>query len=599
MIDVPVHWLSYQERNPKRGRWDQLFVERLLSGEEGRPPYGYRFVDDDVLPIEGGVVVFSAGFYAENDLVDRGIQLLTDDLNDMAWCVLIATSDETQSFPWDRIDPWPTHVKLWVMLPKPGNIYPPGSRFIGEGSPVSGKTICENAAFTRDLDLMLVGQGGHVRRDQAFHAAHAVRPGLDTKVMKTSGFTQGMTQEEYLFHLTRAWIAPAPSGICSQSSFRAYEALEAGCIPILDEQNPAGESGFWEMLGLDKVAPTIQFWRDLPAMTDSILNNRVETAAMCSSRWQQHKRRMLQWLYDDVSHVGNISEDGTFDGRFIERDGPHDEITVIIPTSPVPSNPDISMIQQTVASIRSELPGAEILITCDGIRDEQLDRADDYHFFLHRLCMWTNTQFNAWPFIHSEHLHQSGMMHSILPEVRTPYVLYVEHDCPLEGAIPFADILRTMEMNDLNSMRFLHEVAIPPGSEHLFLGRVAHMSKVGEGGPEPVAWFAPFAKTIQWSQRPHVARTDWYREIMSTHFAPDARTMIEDVMHGVVQAGTYAGRKRAREAWERFRMGVYAPEGSWKRSGHLDGRADDPKFPMLMKYPDGNRPEGAPPEGWQ
>ena len=334
----------------------------------------------------------------------------------------------------------------------------------------------------------------------------------------------------------------------------AYEALEAGCIPILDEQNPAGETGFWEMLGLDKVAPTIRYWRDLPSMVDSLLNNRLEAAAMCSARWQQHKRRMLQWLYDDVSHVGNISEDGTFDGRFIEIDGPHDQITVIIPTSPIPSNPDISMIQQTVASVRSELPGAEIFICCDGIRDEQLDCADDYHVFLHRLCMWTNTQFNVWPFIHPTHQHQSGMMFAALAEVRTPYVLYVEHDTPLEGTIPFADVLRTMEAHGLNSMRFLHEVAIPPGSEHLFLDEPRHTF-----ADDHVPWRA----TIQWSQRPHVARTDWYRQVMADNFALDARTMIEDVMHGIVQAGTHSGksnaaRMRVAEAWERWRMGVYA-----------------------------------------
>ena len=263
------------------------------------------------------------------------------------------------------------------------------------------------------------------------------------------------------------------------------------------------------------------------------------------------------------------------------------------------------MIQQTIASVRSELPGAEILICCDGIRDEQLDHADDYHEFLRRLCMWTNTQFNVWPFIHPTHQHQSGMMLAALAGVRTPYVLYVEHDTPLEGTIPFADVLRTMEADNLNSMRFLHEVAIPPGSEHLFFGvTAAERLQVGEHGPEPTPGYVSYARTIQWSQRPHVARTDWYRQIMAKNFAPDARTMIEDVMHGIVQAGTHSGksnaaRMRVAETWERWRLAVYTPEGSWKRSGHLNGRADDPKYSMLMKYPDGVRPEGAPPEGWQ
>jgi hypothetical protein len=96
---------------------------------------------------------------------------------------------------------------------------------------------------------------------------------------------------------------------------------------------------------------------------------------------------------------------------------------------------------------------------------------------------------------------------------------------------------------------------------------------------------------------------------MGRYFGAESRTMIEDVMHGVVQYGlppyrewqtsakVYAWRIRAAERLGDWRMGVYAPEGSWKRSGHLDARGDDPKFPMLVAYDDG-RPGDAPPEGW-
>lgn len=580
MIQVPVHWLTYSAANPERGRWDQLFIERLLSGEEGRPSYGYQYHDirpDQIETSTGRVIVFSAGHYAENGIADMAVDKLNEYLATLDWSIVIATSDECQTFPWERIR-FPRSSRLWVMLPRVDRDYPDGTRFIGEGSPVSGADICEYRALTRDLDLVLIGQGGHDRRDQAFAAASAITD-RRSKVTRTPGFTQGMEQELYLHAMTRGWIAPAPSGICSQSSFRAYEALEAGCIPILDNVSPQGNEGFWEMLGLDKVAPTIDYWRDLPSMVDSLLVNRHENAAHCSARWQQHKRQMLRWLRHDT------------DEEFLSADLPWDDITVIIPTSPVPSNPDLSMIQQTIESVRVNLPGSEILITCDGVRDEQLDRKSDYDVFLHELCVWTNTQYNVWPFLHHTHQHQSGMMHHILREVDTPFVLYVEHDAPLEGHIPFDEIVRTMNWDNLNSMRFLHEVAIPPGSEHLFLDHETILPSDASR--------VPYARTIQWSQRPHLARTEWYRQVMAENFAPDARTMIEDVMHGVAQANTYAGRIRAHKAWERWRMAVYAPEGSWKRSGHYNGRGDDPKFSMLMKYPDGVRPEGAPPEGWQ
>ena len=585
-MDVPVHWLSYCYDNPERGRWDQLFIERCLAGDEGHPPYGVSFHDatpQELASNVGRVIVFPCGHYAECGSIDMAFERLRDYVNELDWALVIATSDECQAFPWERFDALPEHMGLWVQLGRPDKEYPFGTRFFGEGPPVSARD--QNLdAVARDLDVFFSGQGGHERRDQFFAAARNIDANLKTRIARTGGFTQGLPHEEYLHTLARSWVAPAPAGICSPSSFRAFEALEAGCIPILDNGNVTSDfddTTYWELIGMDGVAPTIDYWRDLPTMVDSLLVNRCETAARCSSRWQQYKRRLLQQLNWDVLALH---------GDPVIEAGPWDMITVIIPTSPVPSNPSLEMIQNTVQSIRIDLPGAEILITCDGVRDEQLDRADDYHVFLHRLCMWTNTQHNVWPIISPTHRHQSGMMFDALSLVRTHFVLYVEHDAPLEGVIPWADVLRTMADSDLNSMRFLHETHIPPGSELLFLDHAALPAQEDT---------APFVRTIQWSQRPHLARTDWYRRVMFDHFDPEARTFIEDVMHGVVQAGTYAGRKRALEAWERWRMAVYAPEGSWKRSGHYNGRAEDPKFPMYMKYPNGQRPEGAPPEGWQ
>jgi hypothetical protein len=175
-------------------------------------------------------------------------------------------------------------------------------------------------------------------------------------------------------------------------------------------------------------------------------------------------------------------------------------------------------------------------------------------------------------------------MRQILDEVRTPYVLYVEHDTPLIGEIDFGAILLEMQVNELGVMRFYHEASIHPEHAHL----------VGERHNR---WL----ETIQWSQRPHLAETAWYRNVMATCFGAEARTFIEDVLHGIIQHGSsYPQGIRApegREAWQRWRIAIWAPEGDIKRSTHLDARGDDPKYPLLVSYP-GERPEGAPPEGW-
>jgi hypothetical protein len=102
----------------------------------------------------------------------------------------------------------------------------------------------------------------------------------------------------------------------------------------------------------------------------------------------------------------------------------------------------------------------------------------------------------------------------------------------------------------------------------------------------------PLLRTAQWSQRPHLASTEFYRNVLSRYFGTEARTMIEDVMHGVVD---HAWRTDREQGWERFRLWLYAPPGDVKRSTHLDGRAGESKFEdrWVFAY-DGPPPVGAP-----
>lgn len=586
-VEIPVSWVSYCPDNPERGRWDQLHLERVLNGEEGRPSFGFTFVDTPWTPGDGRgrVVVFSAGHYHDHSEVRPALERLIGDLYKLEWCVLFATSDECQTFPWHTVDPWPSHVQLWVQLPRPENKYPPGTRFFGEGSPHDPKVIAGFADehWSKPVDVFFSGQMGHERREQMWKALAPMRDDerLNVVAHATDGFLQGMEIEDYLTWMASAKIVPCPSGICSQSSFRAFEALEAQCIPVVDELRPSNAGyGYWSKIGMDGCGLAITDWstlrqqvEDLVCLNSGLLAPVVSNNVQAS--WQQYKRRFVTDLHDDVRrHVAVVSS-------VVD-----DMITVVVPTSPVPSNPSLDIILETIASIRERLPEAEILVTCDGVRDEQPERARNYHEYVRRLLAWTNTQPNITPFVMPAHRHQSGMMREIIGRITTPYLLYVEHDCPLVGEIPFDDILNTMIAYELSLMRFYHEVATTEGSEHLFLDR--HRN---------------YIQTIQWSQRPHLAETKFYANIIGTYFGPDSRTMIEDVMHGVVQADapadpTCPGGIRASEAWKRWRMALYAPEGSWKRSTHLDARGDDPKYPMLVSYPDHQRPQGAPPEGW-
>jgi hypothetical protein len=90
----------------------------------------------------------------------------------------------------------------------------------------------------------------------------------------------------------------------------------------------------------------------------------------------------------------------------------------------------------------------------------------------------------------------------------------------------------------------------------------------------------PLLKTIQWSQRPHLARADFYRRILNDHFTSEAKTFIEDKMHGVVYQ---AWKVEQNQGWNKYRLWIYHPtDGNIKRSLHTDGRGGEDKYSMTF-----------------
>ena len=247
-------------------------------------------------------------------------------------------------------------------------------------------------------------------------------------------------------------------------------------------------------------------------------------------------------------------------------------ITAVIPVSPIPSHPDTAILDETVASIRHHLPDIEIMLTFDGVRLEQEGQRADYEEHIRR-ALWKADHDPLWrpvcPFVFDDHLHQVGMMRAILPEIRTDQLLYVEQDTPLvtDWEIEFSVISNFIKSRNANVVRLHHESVIPDEHRHMMHG--THY------------WNVPMVQTSQWSQRPHVAATNYYRHALDTYFSPEAKSFIEDKMHGIVSEDYLID---GLEGWARHRVHIYAPEGNIKRSYHTDGRAGAPKFETEQRF---------------
>jgi len=151
----------------------------------------------------------------------------------------------------------------------------------------------------RDLDWVFAGQVTHERRRACVDALRAIDWG--GVIVETKGYCQGVSIVEYHDLLFRAKIVPCPSGPCSPDAARAWEALECGAIPILDEYSPKFQcDGYWTHVLGDHPLPVIRDWAALPFRIKELLEIWPEKSRECQLWWQNYKERMHAALGIDI-----------------------------------------------------------------------------------------------------------------------------------------------------------------------------------------------------------------------------------------------------------------------------------------------------------
>lgn len=243
-----------------------------------------------------------------------------------------------------------------------------------------------------------------------------------------------------------------------------------------------------------------------------------------------------------------------------------DKITIVITSSPSPRHPDTAMIRETIDLMRTQVT-CPIIILQDGIREEQKHLEKDYSAYKRRLRNWAmKSGLDIAMIEYAEHKHQTGMIKSVLRKdlIATPQMLFIEHDFPVIGNIPWQEISAILEKGSVDLVRFYLETDLEPAHKHLFLDE----KPVSIGG-------VPLIRTGQWSQRPHLANVSYYKRVFNRYVSKDDNNYIEDTIHG------YFGEPFAtnpKMAWKKNRLCIYHPEGLLTRCKHLDGRLDEPKY---------------------
>lgn len=557
MSTVPVAWWSnLLDVNP-RDQWDTGILQRLFNGDLGPIRFDFEhWFGFEPREFGPAVVVVSARHHTSSE----DIAALNAALAVLPGVVLVLASDEEGVFPWRKI----VHgnIRFWVMSPHPkahGDMAQ-WAYFFGTGYRSDTPDILSGFEPSKDLDWYFAGQNTHPRRRQAVDGLRKAMERTNGHLIPTEGFTKGQERSEYLRELARAKIAPCPSGPFTADTMRLYEALEAGCYPIIDSGPIGMHRSTFDFRAMCPPCQEVSDWDGVGGHIEDALKVWPQNANAVGAWWEQTKRAMVKRMESDLIAVGAKPRDPR----------PEELVTAVITVSPSPLHPDSEMLIETIESVSASFGEAgldrpRIVLAFDGVRKEQAEMAPAYHEHVRRMVDWCRRLSGglATPVISREHWHQAAMTRYALAFVDTPLILFMEQDTPLSSElIDWKACIEMMEFGALDVLRFSHEAQVHPEHAHMNIGPVTEIMGV------------PVQPTRQYSARPHLAQKAWYDRVLAEHFTLKGKSFIEDRLYGMCLSEPVA----------RNRIALYHPEGSIRRSLHTDGRRGEPKWAELQEW---------------
>ncbi len=483
-----------------RGYWDMQLLEDLFIKKNHHSQIG---------KLKEAIVVCPTEYQDVNELNKK--------ISNLKRCILICTSDEENKLDLSKIKHDNIQIYATYVHKTDADV-----KWLPIGYTPHSKT---KGWLEKDIDVLFAGQVNHDSRKKMIRAISDI-PTVELDISR--GFSQGLEPKDYTQKMQRAKVVPAPRGNISPDSFRLYEALEHGAAPVAENRE------FFDVLFKDYPFPVITDYKQWRGYVEDALKGFPVIQNTSTAWWMRYKEH----LFSDFNHK--------------------DDVTIVIPVSPIKSHPQTTILDETIRSIRKHLD-CRIIVTFDGVRSEQEYMKDDYQLFINNFL--ASGHDRIYPLIFDSHMHQTGMMKEALQHIDTDLILYIEQDTPLteDREIDWELCKQALKSGESNLIRFHFEAFVPKEHKHMMIGEAENN----------------LLKTAQWSQRPHLATTAFYRRVMNEYFSEEARSFIEDHMHGKLWN---AYELDGEQGWNQFRVHIYHPKGDIKRSYHTDGRAGEAKF---------------------
>jgi hypothetical protein len=165
---------------------------------------------------------------------------------------------------------------------------------LGYKSGFAHTAVTPKAVKDRKYLWSFAGDAKKLTRSDMLKAMAALDGGFQ-HLTEGFGSADALTTSEYRTLMDETVLAPCPGGWSNLETFRVYEALEAGCIPIV-EQRP-GFDYFTRLLGPHPI-PTVLEWSEAPDLARRLqVDGELEPLRQqCAAWWATYKPALARTL---------------------------------------------------------------------------------------------------------------------------------------------------------------------------------------------------------------------------------------------------------------------------------------------------------------
>ncbi len=176
---------------------------------------------------------------------------------------------------------------------------PPG--WLSHAFPICSTHAREKTAKERTFRWAFIGDINKSTREEMLINMAMYESGY-RHIIEQWNDENSLTTEKYREILDNTIFAPCPQGWANLDSYRVWEALEAGCIPIVEKRN---DFDYFRLMCGPHPMPTVRNWNEVHDLLSSYkdLFEIERLRRSCSEWWTNYKACLVNKIEDNMTSL--------------------------------------------------------------------------------------------------------------------------------------------------------------------------------------------------------------------------------------------------------------------------------------------------------